>query len=175
MEGFLAYSIDPTRWIPAPGQAALGIETTAGGAVEDYVRAQLDHASTHRAVDLERALMARFEAGCHAPFGAWAVLGEDTVTGREVAVRKGSCVVIWLVAGGRPMDVPLDLGDHDPDAGRWTLERALVGLPAQGVLTADIDTVQGTITCELYPDQTYGGCVSAKACGLIEGMHCPAE
>lgn len=31
------------------------------------------------------------------------------------------------------------------------------------------------ITCELYPDQTYGGCVSAKACGLIEGMHCPAE
>ncbi len=27
--------------------------------------------------------------------------------------------------------------------------------------------------CELYDDVDYGGCVSAKACGLLEGVHCP--
>jgi len=28
-------------------------------------------------------------------------------------------------------------------------------------------------TCELYDGVDYGGCVSAKACGLQEGVHCP--
>ncbi|HOX43892.1 MAG TPA: hypothetical protein PK668_09840 [Myxococcota bacterium] len=28
------------------------------------------------------------------------------------------------------------------------------------------------ISCELYDGVNYGGCVSAKACGLVEGMHC---
>lgn len=80
VEGFVAYALNPHRWIPAPGQAALGIETAPEGAVREHVRGCLDHAETHRAVDLERALMARFEAGCHAPFGAWASLGDDAVT-----------------------------------------------------------------------------------------------
>ncbi|MDY0004720.1 MAG: hydroxymethylbilane synthase [Polyangia bacterium] len=72
VEGFLAYALDPRRWIPAPGQAALGVETAQAGEVMAHVRDRLDHAESRRAVELERALMARFEAGCHAAFGAWA-------------------------------------------------------------------------------------------------------
>lgn len=96
VDGFLAYGLDPARWIPAPGQAALGVEARAGGAVATLLGERLDHAATRRAVELERALMARFEAGCHAPFGAWATPEDDQLTvrvgcaledGRWVAVR----------------------------------------------------------------------------------------
>lgn len=84
-EGFSAFALDPAGWIPAPGQAALGVETPEGSAVTDYVRQQLDHEPTHRAVALERRLMARFEAGCHAPFAAWA-----NGSGPQVVVYIGS-------------------------------------------------------------------------------------
>ena len=85
VKGFLAFALDPKRWIPAPGQAALGIETPAAGPVAAWVRARLDHEPTRRAVELERELMARFEAGCHAPFAAWV-----DVTGPHVVVRIGA-------------------------------------------------------------------------------------
>jgi hypothetical protein len=29
------------------------------------------------------------------------------------------------------------------------------------------------VTCELYDGADYGGCVSGRGCGLIEGVHCP--
>ena len=31
-----------------------------------------------------------------------------------------------------------------------------------------------TLACEIYEDVDYGGCVSARACGLDDGQHCPA-
>lgn len=96
VEGFLAYRLIPARWIPAPGQAALGVEARSGGAVAALLADRLDHAPTRQAVELERGLMARFEVGCHAPFGAWATPEGDAITirvgcalddGRWVAVR----------------------------------------------------------------------------------------
>jgi hydroxymethylbilane synthase len=97
IQGFHAYALPPALWIPAPGQAALGLECAAGSEAGEVVRRALDHAPTREAVTVERALMARFEAGCHAPFAAWAVaagdaawevrLGCATETGRWVAAR----------------------------------------------------------------------------------------
>jgi hydroxymethylbilane synthase len=97
LAGFVAYALDPEVWLPAPGQAALGIECLTGSAAGETATRCLDHAPTHRAVTLERRLMARFEAGCHAPFAAWVVSGPgDEVTGDdtdddtdEVTVRIG--------------------------------------------------------------------------------------
>jgi hydroxymethylbilane synthase len=91
VQGFVAYALAPEAWLPAPGQAALGIESMTGSAAGEIAARSLDHAPTHREVALERKLMARFEAGCHAPFAAWAVLtpngrGEDD---DEVTVRIG--------------------------------------------------------------------------------------
>lgn len=85
VDGFVAYALDPEAWLPAPGQAALGIESLTGSAAGKTAARCLNHEPTHRAVTLERLLMARFEAGCHAPFAAWAVIGE----GDEFTVRIG--------------------------------------------------------------------------------------
>lgn len=66
-----AYRLDATRWLPAPGQGALGIETRENDRAFDIVRA-LDHVGTRTACDIERALLARFEGGCHLPLGTYA-------------------------------------------------------------------------------------------------------
>lgn len=85
VHGFTAFALDPERWLPAPGQAALGIESLTDSDAGALAARSLDHGPTHRAVRLERALMARFEAGCHAPFAAWATPSP----GDEVTVRIG--------------------------------------------------------------------------------------
>jgi len=95
VEGFAAFALDPVAWLPAPGQAALGIESLKGSAAGEIATRSLNHVPTQREVTLERKLMARFEAGCHAPFAAWAVLtpgGDNDVDGgndAEVTVRIG--------------------------------------------------------------------------------------
>lgn len=89
IDGFVAYALDPEVWLPAPGQAALGIECLTGSAAAETATRCLDHAPTHRLVALERALMARFEAGCHAPFAAWAVTSPQGDSTDEVTVRIG--------------------------------------------------------------------------------------
>ncbi|MCW3491922.1 hydroxymethylbilane synthase [Microbacterium sp. SSM24] len=63
--------LDADRWPTAPGQGALAIEVRTGD--EDLVRA-LDHAETRAAVEAERGVLARLEAGCSAPVGARAVV-----------------------------------------------------------------------------------------------------
>ncbi|MFD2083016.1 hydroxymethylbilane synthase [Actinopolymorpha cephalotaxi] len=65
-------SFDPTAFVPAPGQGALGIECR--NADEDVVRALagLDETRTRAAVTAERAVLAGIGAGCSAPMGAFA-------------------------------------------------------------------------------------------------------
>lgn len=76
VDPLLVYRLDPNHWLPAPGQGALGVETRAGGRAEEIVRA-LDDAPTREAVTMERALLRRFEGGCHLPLGTLAVASGD--------------------------------------------------------------------------------------------------
>jgi hydroxymethylbilane synthase len=64
--------LEPSRWVPAPGQGALAIQTRTAAAAIVPLLAALDHASTHAAVVAERAVLARLEGGCHVPMGAYA-------------------------------------------------------------------------------------------------------
>ncbi|AZC14382.1 MULTISPECIES: hydroxymethylbilane synthase [unclassified Microbacterium] len=57
------------RWPTAPAQGALAVETRAG---EENRVSRLDHRPTRMAVDAERGVLARLEAGCAAPIGAHA-------------------------------------------------------------------------------------------------------
>jgi len=100
IDGFVAYTLDPETWLPAPGQAALGIESLTGSAAGETAARCLNHEPTQRAVTLERRLMARFEAGCHAPFAAWAVIGaDDTFTVRiGCATNDGSWAAATVTA-----------------------------------------------------------------------------
>ncbi|MEV7019520.1 hydroxymethylbilane synthase [Streptomyces sp. NPDC093991] len=60
--------------LPAPGQGALAVETTADNADLIAALAELDDPFTRVAVTAERSLLAALEAGCSAPVGALADL-----------------------------------------------------------------------------------------------------
>lgn len=80
-------SIDPLQMLPAPGQGALALEIRSDDEeLYDVVR-QLDDADTRAAVTAERAVLARLEAGCSAPLGALAEIGEDVDGSLEISLR----------------------------------------------------------------------------------------
>jgi len=61
----------PPEWLPAPGQAAIAVETRSGDArVIERVKA-LDDAATRCNVAAERALNAELGGDCTMPLGAW--------------------------------------------------------------------------------------------------------
>lgn len=73
--------------LPAPGQGALAIETTADNAELIAALAELDDPFTRAAVTVERSLLAALEAGCSAPVGALADLLTDGQSVKEMRLR----------------------------------------------------------------------------------------
>ncbi|MCG8461039.1 MAG: hydroxymethylbilane synthase [Holophagales bacterium] len=69
--GLLEHRLDPHSFVPAPSQGALALQTRVGDPTARAVDA-LDDPGAHRAVDAERAILARVEGGCHVAFGAYA-------------------------------------------------------------------------------------------------------
>lgn len=67
--GLVGLDLDPSVWIPAPGQGALGIQVPLDGAASVVV-AQLLDATATRHVAIERGVLGSFEGGCHAAVGA---------------------------------------------------------------------------------------------------------
>jgi hydroxymethylbilane synthase len=61
----------PPDWLPAPGQAAIAVETRSGDARVIESVAVLDDAATRRSVGAERALNAELGGDCTMPLGAW--------------------------------------------------------------------------------------------------------
>ena len=61
----------PPDWLPAPGQAAIAVETRIGDARVIDLLELLDNAGTRRAVAAERALNAELGGDCTMPLGAW--------------------------------------------------------------------------------------------------------
>lgn len=98
-------TLDPLQMLPAPGQGALAVETSADHeALARDIAAALDDDSTRSAVAAERAVLRELEAGCTAPIGA---LG-DVATGDEgpelwlravVVAADGSSFVRLSAAG----------------------------------------------------------------------------
>ena len=121
--------LDLDVMLPAPGQGALAVECRGGEPVADLL-ASLDHPATRTAVTAERALLAALEAGCSAPVGALADLGQAG----ELVLRAAVAGVrpdLWrLSASGSPQD-PAGLGrllamrvleessEHEPSEGLW--------------------------------------------------------
>ncbi|MEM7246435.1 MAG: hydroxymethylbilane synthase [Acidobacteriota bacterium] len=68
----VAFDLAPARWLPAPGQGALGLELREGDDATLARLAPLSDALRTSTVALERQVLARLEAGCHAALGAWA-------------------------------------------------------------------------------------------------------
>lgn len=70
MDGLQVYELNPHRWIPAPGQGAIGVQCRRDDAKAREAIHKLQHEPTARAVHIERELLRIFEGGCTAPFGA---------------------------------------------------------------------------------------------------------
>jgi hydroxymethylbilane synthase len=66
------------RFVPPPAQGALAVQTRGDDPAASIVAA-LEDATTRRAVDAERAFMARVEAGCQTPLGAHARIDEGAI------------------------------------------------------------------------------------------------
>ncbi|MFZ2261823.1 MAG: hydroxymethylbilane synthase [Luteococcus japonicus] len=76
--------------LPAAGQGALAVECRSDAPDEVLqALAELDHAATRAAITAERTFLNTLEAGCLAPVGAHAAVGED-LTLRVVAGEQSS-------------------------------------------------------------------------------------
>lgn len=105
--------LDPDVMAPAPGQGALAVEVRTADAAADTPLAAalraLDHPATRRAVVAERAVLARLEAGCAAPIGAWGRLDDGTLTlDAVVAAPDGSRVLRRSARGPADDDAAAD-------------------------------------------------------------------
>lgn len=63
------HDLDPDRFPPAPGQAAIAVQAREGSRAAKAAKA-LDHAATRTAVATERRLLAAIGGGCGLPLGA---------------------------------------------------------------------------------------------------------
>ena len=67
------------RFVPAPAQGALAIQTRENDDAREFVAA-LDHSQSRRMVESEREFLRRVGAGFHTPVAALASLDGDTVS-----------------------------------------------------------------------------------------------
>ena len=77
LEDRAAEWLEPTAWLPAPGQGALGVVTRADDRATRARVGALNDPATRSAVGAERALLARLGGGCQLPLGALAMPFKD--------------------------------------------------------------------------------------------------
>ncbi|HUF78868.1 MAG TPA: hydroxymethylbilane synthase [Thermoanaerobaculia bacterium] len=104
------HSLDPERFVPAPGQGTLAVEVRSGSEAEELVLV-LNHPPTAVAADAERRVVAAFGGNCALPLAAWArpVAGEGaggaglslTLTGL-LATPDGRRIARAEVSAGSP-------------------------------------------------------------------------
>jgi len=100
--GLQALDLDPARFVPAPAQGALALQVRADDRAAAALAALLDHAPTRRAVEAERRLLALVEAGCQAPFGAFARATERGGLELHAALERGGALARAHVSGPEP-------------------------------------------------------------------------
>jgi hydroxymethylbilane synthase len=73
LDGLLAFDLDPTRWLPAPAQGALGLQLREGDEELRRDVTTVGDPAAAAAVQVERGLLRKIEGGCHTAFGALAL------------------------------------------------------------------------------------------------------
>jgi hydroxymethylbilane synthase len=91
--------------LPAPGQGALAIQAIESSEAARLV-AEIDDPDTSRAVQAERALLARLGGGCLAAVGAYALVdGDDLMLQAVVLDGNGSSVIRARARGRNDVEV----------------------------------------------------------------------
>ncbi len=98
LDAYRVVRLDPSRFVPSPGQGALAIEMRSADPLKDQVKTILHHERTAQAARIERALLKKFGGGCSLPLGAWAESNADVW--RLHAYWGGGTQVAWTVQDG---------------------------------------------------------------------------
>ncbi|MEM0964012.1 MAG: hydroxymethylbilane synthase [Bacteroidota bacterium] len=98
--------LDLDTMLPAPGQAALGVQVRADGGEAARAVAALDHAETRASVTAERAFLSGLGGGCSAPIAALAEVhgGRLHLRGRVVSTDGARTVEVEADGGFDPGD-----------------------------------------------------------------------
>jgi hydroxymethylbilane synthase len=112
--------LSPERFVPAPAQGALAVQTREATLAANLVTA-LEHVATRLAVSAERAVLHAIEAGCHTPVGALARVEGDRVSLRAQLFHEDGVRVVEGIDAGR-----------DPEALGTALARRLMNELAGG-------------------------------------------
>ncbi len=114
--------LDPEEWLPAPAQAAIGIECRSGDArVRDLLIA-IDHAASHAEIAAERRLLEGLGGSCHSPIAALSRSTGDNISLRAAIFSPDGKIRIAesadFAAGddGGPLDLARRLLDRAPPA-----------------------------------------------------------
>jgi len=91
------------QMVPAPGQAALGVEVLAGSETADVVSV-IEDETTRIAVETERTILARTGAGCRAALGAYAAIDDDGTIELHGFVDDGAGARTAAVRGSTPAE-----------------------------------------------------------------------
>ncbi|MHC1480982.1 hydroxymethylbilane synthase [Frateuria aurantia] len=121
--------LDAPEWLPAPGQAAIGIEALSEAGEVLGCLAALDDAATHRRVSAERAMNLALGGSCSVPVGAWCVEAGD-----ERLLLSG---LVGDTASGRLIRAQLYGDASAPEALGEAVAEALLAQGASAFLTAD--------------------------------------
>lgn len=77
LDSHVTHPFEPAEMLPAPGQGALAIEGRVGDARLAAYLQPIHDPNTAHAVNCERAILARLDAGCRAPVAVYATVAND--------------------------------------------------------------------------------------------------
>ena len=77
--GKISFCFDPKRFIPAPAQGALAIQTRTSDVATGKLIAALNDGKTRMLTFAERRVLSTMQCGCHAPAGAFAQIAGDDI------------------------------------------------------------------------------------------------
>ncbi|MEU7553744.1 hydroxymethylbilane synthase [Streptomyces sp. NPDC044571] len=101
--------LDPSVFLPSPGQGALGIQVRADSPAARLLAATGD-TEMDACVRAERALLAELHGGCSVPVGAWGRIGSDGRLHLSAAVTSLDGAVQVTAEGAGPVDAPEKVG-----------------------------------------------------------------
>jgi hydroxymethylbilane synthase len=107
----ISFIFDPTVFIPAPAQGALGIQTRADDAGTNKILAAMDDKNARMTTNAERTILTTMQCGCHAPVGACAKIEGDKIDIRAfISEPDGRNFIIRQVTG--PADRAIELAEQ---------------------------------------------------------------
>jgi hydroxymethylbilane synthase len=111
LAGRISFIFDPTVFIPAPAQGALGIQTRADDDQTNEIIAAIDDCSARTTTNAERTILTTMQCGCHAPVGAYAkITGEDINIRAFISEPNGDNLISRRVTG--PADNAIRLAEQ---------------------------------------------------------------